>query len=191
MASGAMSRAVLGLALAVQAAAQTTGSSIGGMVDMACSMVKVPVVCGASAPTPASTGCQGDGCCMGSSCMGIPMLGCKDDRGATECVGSSTFPFPKKGMCQCTSGICGGTGRCVGGNNGGRPDYNRLFEDKEPVTPEDFTVAFMMLGLGFFGLFASFVALGLRSRHSGDRSGRLLLLVDDDDYANPEDRALE
>eukprot|EP00913_Durusdinium_trenchii_P011590 g10884.t1 len=48
---------------------------------------------------PQTVPCIGDSCCVGSTCMNLPGLGCKASRGRTQCVGSSALSM-KEGVCQ-------------------------------------------------------------------------------------------
>mmetsp|Transcript_18829 Transcript_18829/g.42463 ORF Transcript_18829/g.42463 Transcript_18829/m.42463 type:complete len:217 (+) Transcript_18829:68-718(+) len=56
--------------------------------------------------------CIGDGCCIGSTCMNIPGMGCKARRGRTQCVGWDALAM-KEGVCQCLEGPCSNEGVCV------------------------------------------------------------------------------
>eukprot|EP00435_Cladocopium_sp_Y103_P032780 s324_g8.t1 len=61
---------------------------------------------------PETVPCIGDSCCIGSTCMNLPGMGCKASRGRTQCVGSSAFAM-KEGVCQCLRGPCNEEGICV------------------------------------------------------------------------------
>eukprot|EP00434_Breviolum_minutum_P017816 symbB.v1.2.015725.t1/scaffold1184.1/size176679/5 len=61
---------------------------------------------------PETVPCIGDSCCLGSTCMNLPGLGCKASRGRTQCVGSSALAM-KEGVCQCLRGPCNEEGICV------------------------------------------------------------------------------
>ncbi|CAK9019605.1 Uncharacterized protein SCF082_LOCUS14586 [Durusdinium trenchii] len=61
---------------------------------------------------PQTVPCIGDSCCVGSTCMNLPGLGCKASRGRTQCVGSSALSM-KEGVCQCLRGPCSEEGICV------------------------------------------------------------------------------
>eukprot|EP00418_Pyrodinium_bahamense_P013999 CAMPEP_0179125982 /NCGR_PEP_ID=MMETSP0796-20121207/59613_1 /TAXON_ID=73915 /ORGANISM="Pyrodinium bahamense, Strain pbaha01" /LENGTH=179 /DNA_ID=CAMNT_0020824715 /DNA_START=95 /DNA_END=634 /DNA_ORIENTATION=+ len=126
-----------------------------------------------------SSTCIGPTCCPKSSCWTIPMAGCKESRGDTRCVGASTFPFPKKGICSCESGTCNSAGKCTsaapsGGGPFSRRRFSRLYEADEPeeveveeeVTPEEFTEHFVVLGTVGVSLLTGGTVLGLRFRRS-------------------------
>lgn len=99
-------------------AATLVPASASGLV---CGFVHVPFFCSRTTPTPEGTGCVGDGCCHGSSCMTLPGMSCSASRGSTDCIGSSVFP-PQRGMCRCDVGVCAGSGTCVGtAGQGGLP----------------------------------------------------------------------
>eukprot|EP00439_Symbiodinium_sp_Y106_P052890 s1441_g7.t1 len=56
--------------------------------------------------------CVGESCCLSSTCMNLPGMGCKASRGRTQCVGSSAIAM-KEGVCQCLEGPCSNEGVCV------------------------------------------------------------------------------
>lgn len=59
--------------------------------------------------------CETDpNCCQASSCLAIPGLGCKAERGETQCMGAmtSTGLWINPGVCSCLQGPCGADGRC-------------------------------------------------------------------------------
>ncbi|CAJ1350911.1 unnamed protein product, partial [Effrenium voratum] len=56
--------------------------------------------------------CIGTSCCAGSTCMRLPGMGCKANRGQTQCVGSSALAMTE-GVCQCMKGPCNQEGICV------------------------------------------------------------------------------
>mmetsp|Transcript_47187 Transcript_47187/g.95244 ORF Transcript_47187/g.95244 Transcript_47187/m.95244 type:complete len:193 (-) Transcript_47187:275-853(-) len=53
----------------------------------------------------------GNQCCAKSGCWELAGQGCRGDRGATMCVGSSSVPV-KRGVCACKYGACDSTGTC-------------------------------------------------------------------------------
>merc|ERR1740138_904870 len=116
-----------------------------------------------SASHSSAAACTGPSCCEKSRCMNVPGLRCKDSRGSTTCVGQSYFP-PKMGTCGCTSGACDEQGVCqapspVAGAYTGLYAAHGAAGHPQDVAPEDFTLAFGLLGALGAGLSVGGVAL--------------------------------
>jgi len=60
---------------------------------------------------PGVTECTGPQCCVGSTCMNIPGMSCRDSRGDTTCIGYS-YIAGQEGVCACVHGACNGAGLC-------------------------------------------------------------------------------
>eukprot|EP00425_Heterocapsa_triquetra_P043146 CAMPEP_0195064446 /NCGR_PEP_ID=MMETSP0448-20130528/10484_1 /TAXON_ID=66468 /ORGANISM="Heterocapsa triquestra, Strain CCMP 448" /LENGTH=189 /DNA_ID=CAMNT_0040095455 /DNA_START=70 /DNA_END=639 /DNA_ORIENTATION=+ len=165
--------AVLLLALVVAPAAGSEGM-ITKMTGMVASAKKLM---GGASPIP----CTGTACCAKSKCYKWPAMGCKGSRGLTECVGGG---YTHAGTCSCRSGACGTNGQCPALSGASTDAYStgqasmsrfqRLFEEQDtspaegPIEPEDFTVAFCLLGAfaGFLALGATTLGMRLRRRHA-------------------------
>mmetsp|Transcript_28392 Transcript_28392/g.61820 ORF Transcript_28392/g.61820 Transcript_28392/m.61820 type:complete len:208 (+) Transcript_28392:3-626(+) len=119
-----------------------------------------------SPPKLDSTPCRGTSCCVESSCWKIPGMGCKLSRGDTTCEGASRFP-PSKGVCRCTSGVCSSSGVCPGSTSTFSQLYSESEAPQEMVTPEDFTLPFVLLGVAGFALMAGGLSLSMRLSRGG------------------------
>lgn len=99
----------------------------------------------------------------------MPGLGCDSNRGDTTCVGAKTFPYPKKGVCSCSSGQCDGSGHCTAATPSPDAFGGSLYEVKPrgEVPPEDFTLVFACMGLVGASLAVGAAVLGLRVRRVG------------------------
>merc|ERR1719401_2358816 len=118
----------------------------------------VPIICTSSHSAPSPPPCEGPGCCAGSSCYSggtfVSMLGCDSSRGDTTCEGDH-LPATK-GMCKCVTGSCGANGVCLSGGPAPAPGpspFGSLYENKDDfvVPPEDFTMAFAIIGIAGAG----------------------------------------
>lgn len=173
--SGAMARLLLCLAALV---APAMGSGPLGISTLFCGVITVPFFCTQrTKPTPETTGCDGLGCCMGSSCKTLPMMGCRMARGETDCVGGGVF---SRGMCRCDDGACGSGGMCASSGLGAaHGPYAQLFEETAAVPPEDFTAATALLGFIAFGTLAGAVVVARRLRRYNTEAALLLEGVDE------------
>jgi len=129
--------------------------------------------------------CAGPTCCTQSTCYIGPGVGCDKARGKTQCIGAKLFPVPLKGMCSCVTGACGEDGRCpdapplpsqsagfqegqsqASGPAGAPSGWSRLYAEAAAPTgqipPEDFTLAFGVLGVAGVSLSLLGAAAGLR-----------------------------
>mmetsp|Transcript_95677 Transcript_95677/g.205283 ORF Transcript_95677/g.205283 Transcript_95677/m.205283 type:complete len:182 (-) Transcript_95677:89-634(-) len=134
--------------------------------------------------------CTGAQCCEQSSCMNLPGMRCKASRGSTKCIGASFFPY-KKGTCGCTSGACSKSGVCPasGASFTGLYAEHGAAGHPQDVSPEDFTLAFGILGMLGASLSVGGVALGIRLRRS--LQAPIVPDADEDWLAMGEDRILE
>ncbi|CAE8593056.1 unnamed protein product, partial [Polarella glacialis] len=158
-----------------QPTSQPTGGAMSGM----CKMMPVPGMCpAANKPLPAE--CVGGICCQPSSCIGIPMLGCRPDRGSTTCVGAGMFSM---GTCACKSGGCGGGGKCANNPNFVMSDMNtRLYEETSEgvVAPEDHRATLMGYGAVISGIFGMGFVVGKRLLKGSAREQNSLNLLESD-----------
>jgi len=60
---------------------------------------------------PGVSKCEGPQCCIGSTCMNMPGMYCKSERGDTTCIGYSIVGATE-GVCACVHGACNGAGLC-------------------------------------------------------------------------------
>jgi len=96
------------ITIAATAAAGKAASYVGGQV-----VAKVED----KIEHPGVSECEGPQCCIGSTCMNMPGMYCKSERGDTTCIGYSLVAA-KEGVCACVHGACNGAGLCPDS-----PDY--------------------------------------------------------------------